>query len=178
MFLFFFILQLPKVVKFYCKEIENLVFGCICNNFSHIWVVDMCLFSWLVLMHDNWHTVHLWGFSPEWVISCPLQMFFFDWWKVALATLLRLFPIALCGYPLLKFPEENFFPSPPFSSDPIILDRIFGDCLLPSFTFYIFLRTSWILSTRDGEFATESVAIQISCRKDVNFSGDELNVKS
>ena len=23
--------------------------------------------------------------------------------------------IALCGYPLLKFPEENFFPSPPFS---------------------------------------------------------------
>ena len=85
---------------------------------------------------------------------------------------------ALCGYPLLKFPEENFFPLPPFSWDPIISDRIFGNRLLPRFPFDIFLRTSWILSTGDGEFATESVAIQISCRKDVNFFGDELNVKS
>ena len=85
---------------------------------------------------------------------------------------------ALCGYPLLKFPEEIFFTSPPFSWDPIISDRIFRNCLLPSFTFDIFLRTSWIWSTRDGEFATESVAFQIGCRKDVIFFGYELNVKS
>ena len=86
---------------------------------------------------------------------------------------------ALCGYHLVKFPVENFFPSPPFSWDPIISDRIFGNCLLPSFTFDIyFLRTSQIWSTRDGEFATESIAIQIGWRKDVKFFGDELNVKS
>ena len=80
-----------------------------------------------------------WSYTGD----CVVRILILNWAKIlefpkslSAAEIFRI--IALCGYPLLKFPEENFFPSPPFSWDPIISDRIFGDCLLPSFTFDIF----------------------------------------
>ena len=49
---------------------------------------------------------------------------------------------ALCGSPLVNFPEKDCFPHPKFSSDPIVSDKIFGDRPLSSFTFDIYLGTS------------------------------------
>ena len=50
--------------------------------------------------------------------------------------------IALCVRLNGKWEIGIFPPEHPFSPGIIISDRIFGDCLLPSFTFDIFLRTS------------------------------------
>ena len=36
--------------------------------FSHIWFLIMCDFKSLVVMLENAHIEHLWGFSPEWVL--------------------------------------------------------------------------------------------------------------
>ena len=109
-----------------------------------------------------WWWYNQWLLTIVWVGVVPLA-------KSNICTASCLDPQCTMWLSLVKFPVENFFPPPPFSWDPIISDKIFGDCLQPSFTFDIFLRTSWIWSTRDGEFATESVSIRISCRKDVNF---------
>ena len=51
---------------------------------------------------------------------------------------------ALCGYPLVKLPVENFGPLLPFSWVLIISDKIFGVCYLCSFTFKIYLGSRWL----------------------------------
>ena len=46
--------------------------------------------------------------------------------------------------------------------------KIFGSFLLCSFTFNLYLGTSWKKSSAAAEVAKESVTIQTGCRKDVN----------
>ena len=48
------------------------------SHWSHWWGLSpvctrlMCTLIWLVVMLEKSHCEHLWGFSPEWVISCSL----------------------------------------------------------------------------------------------------------
>ena len=79
--------------------------------------------------------------------------------------------IALWVKPCWKVEIEELpkcFPQAPFLCGSIISDEIFGDCPLSSFTFDIYLVTSWTQSTAEGGFTIESVSIQAGCRKDVN----------
>ena len=61
---------------------------------------------------------------------------------------------ALCGYPLVKVPVENFCLSPPFSRVPIFSDRIFGVYYIISFTFqdiFVAKMTTSILNIKTAE---------------------------
>ena len=64
--------------------------------------------------------------------------------NIELDTLLHC--IALCGYPLVKFPVETFGPLLPFSWVLIISDKIFGVCYLCSFTFKMYLGPRWLFT--------------------------------
>ena len=61
----------------------------------------------------------------------------------------------------------KMIPSAPFLSISIVSDKIFGDCPLSSFTFDIYLGTSWTQLTAEEGFTIESVSIQADCWKDV-----------
>ena len=52
----------------------------------------------------------------------------------------------------------------------IISDEIFEDCPVSSFTFALYLGTCWTQPTAEEGCTTESVVIQVGCRKDVNES--------
>ena len=76
--------------------------------------------------------------------------------------------IALCVRLNRKWEIGIFTPQHPFFPGIIISDKLFGACPLSSFTFDIYLGTSWIQPTAEEIFTLESVSIQASCRKDLN----------
>ena len=61
-----------------------------------------------------------------------------------------------------------FPPQPPFSPGMIISEKIFEDCPLFSFTFAIYLGTSWTQPTAEEGLTIGSVSIQAGCRREVN----------
>ena len=75
---------------------------------------------------------------------------------------------ALCVRLNRKWEIGIFLPQYTFSPCIIISDKIIGGCPLSSFTFDIYLGTSWIQPTVEERFTIESISIQASCRKDVN----------
>ena len=66
-----------------------------------------------------------------------------------------------------RFCHKHFSMWLPFSWNLIISDKIFGEYPLLSFTFDIYLGTSWTRPYAGERFAIESVAIPAGCRKDV-----------
>ena len=69
-----------------------------------------------------------------------------------------------------------------FSPDMIISEKIFGDCPLSSFTFDIYLGTSWTHPMTEEWSSIDSVSIQLEfqalCKKDVKKFRDDLNISS
>ena len=76
---------------------------------------------------------------------------------------------AQCLYQKWKLEIQVRFPlQHPFFPGIFISDKLIVDWPLPSFTFDIYLRTSWTQPTAEEEFKIELVSIQAGCRKDVN----------
>ena len=137
----------------------------------------MLLTCYLALhIHNHIHTyIHLvsYLYLRLSVSGSHFQMLFRFVWpdcslSVACALSCHISCIALRGYTIVKVPVKIFLPCLPFSWDSIISDTIFGDFSMLSFTFHIYLGTSWTWPIGEDRFALESVAIQAVCRQDGN----------
>ena len=122
----------------------------ICCIFSPLWISRWVL-NWPTRPNDMLYCVHL----------CDISLLRTSKGFLLHCTMRR------------SFNEISRLEIPPFSWGRIISDRIFGGCLLFSFTFDIYLGTSRTQPTAEEGFTIESV--EPGCRKNVTKFRDELN---
>ena len=64
--------QIPKLILTLCLTLLTFFAYKVdfWNGYSPVWVLSMCFCRWPVVIQENLHILHLWGFSPVCNIMC------------------------------------------------------------------------------------------------------------